>query len=99
VWAALAAPFDSSGACRGEERAPDALRAAGLTDVFEAIDRGDVAAPLRNPTRDPELGSPHSRSYAPPRRRRAVAVTLARRERPPVVGGDCSLLLSGGRCR
>jgi len=30
VWVLLGAPFDSSGTGRGEERAPDALRAAGL---------------------------------------------------------------------
>jgi arginase len=95
VWAVLGAPFDSSGACRGEERAPDALRSAGLTAVFEGIDRGDVAAPLCNPVRDPETGliafvELRASSQA---LRQAVAATLVRGERPLVVGGDCSLLL------
>jgi len=95
VWTVLGAPFDSSGAGRGEERAPDALRAAGLREVFGAADAGDVAPPLRNPQRDPESGIV---AYAELRvssqaLRAAVADALTRGERPLVLGGDCSLLV------
>jgi arginase family enzyme len=54
VWVVLGAPFDSSGTGRGEEHAPEALRAAGLPAVFGAADAGDVAPPLRDRVRDPE---------------------------------------------
>ena len=95
MWTVLGAPFDSSGAGRGEERAPDALRAAGLREVFGAADAGDVAPPLRNPQRDPESGIV---AYAELRvssqaLRAAVADALTRGERPLVLGGDCSLLV------
>jgi len=95
MWTVLGAPFDSSGAGRGEERAPDALRAAGLPAVFRAVDIGDVAPRLRDPVRDAVTGvvafadlCASSRSL-----REAVAATLTRGERPLVLGGDCTLLL------
>jgi arginase len=95
MWVVLGAPFDSSGTGRGEEHAPDALRAAGLPAVFGAADAGDVAPPLRDPVRDPETGVV---AYADLRvssqaLREAVAATLRRGERPLVLGGDCTLLL------
>ncbi|CAN5715720.1 arginase family protein [soil metagenome] len=95
MWTALGAPFDSSGAGRGEERAPAALRAAGVVEAFGAEDAGDVAAPLRDPGRDSETGiiafadlCASSRSL-----REAVAARLRRGRRPLVLGGDCTLLL------
>ena len=45
-WTVLGAPLDSSGAGRGEERAPEALRAAGLAQSLQARDEGDVVSPL-----------------------------------------------------
>ncbi|MEO5575114.1 MAG: arginase family protein [Gaiellaceae bacterium] len=95
MWTVLGAPFDSSGTGRGEERAPEALRAAGLPAVFGAADTGDVAPPLRDSVRDSETGivafadlcaSSHAL-------REAVAGTLRRGERPLVLGGGCTLLL------
>lgn len=91
----LGAPFDSSGASRGEERAPGALRAAGLPAVFGAADAGDVAPPLRDPERDLGTGviafaDLRASSQA---LREAVAVALTHGERPLVLGGDCTLLL------
>jgi len=91
----LGAPFDSSGASRGEERAPGALRAAGLPAVFGAADAGDVAPPLRDSERDPETGviACADLRVSSQALRAAVAAVLARGERPLVLGGDCALLL------
>ena len=91
----LGAPFDSSGASRGEERAPGALRAAGLPVVFGATDAGDVAPPLRDPERDPETGiiACADLRVSSQALRESVAATLTRGERPLVLGGDCTLLL------
>jgi arginase len=94
-WTVLGAPFDSSGAGRGEERAPDALRAAGLPALFGGVDAGDPAPPLRDPIRDPETGviafaALRTSSQA---LREAVAARMARGQRTLVLGGDCSLLL------
>jgi arginase len=91
----LGAPLDSSGDGRGEERAPEALRAAGLAAAFDARDAGDVAPPLRDPERDPASGVI---AHAQLRRssenlRDAVAGALRDGDRPLVVGGDCTLLL------
>ncbi len=95
MWISLGAPFDSSGTGRGEERAPAALRAAGVLEVFDAADAGDVAAPLRDPARDPETGVVAFADLCASSQalRTAVAATLTRRRRPLVLGGDCSLLI------
>jgi arginase len=95
VWTVLGAPFDSSGTSRGEERAPGSLRAAGLPDVFGAIDDGDVAPPLRDPVRDRETGviAFADLRVSSQALRAAVADALTRGERPLVLGGDCTLLL------
>lgn len=95
MWTALGAPLDSSGASRGEERAPQALRAAGLPEVFAATDAGEVAPPLRDPVRDPATGVIAFAGLGTASRalREAVAATLNRGERPLVVGGDCTVLL------
>jgi arginase len=93
-WTLLGAPLDSSGSGRGEERAPAALRAAGVAEALGAPDGGDVTGPLRPPERDPVSGV-----IALPALRRASealaeAVAGVRRagRRPLVLGGDCSLL-------
>jgi len=52
----LGAALDSSGAGRGEQRAPAALRAAGLVEAFGAVDAGDADAALDDPRRDPVTG-------------------------------------------
>ena len=41
-WTLLGAPLDSSGAGRGEERAPALLREAGLAERLGLADAGDV---------------------------------------------------------
>jgi len=94
-WALLGAPLDSSGEGRGEERAPAALRAAGLAEAFGARDLGDACPPLRDPVRDPVSGviAFEQLRAASASLHTAVGETLARGERPLVVGGDCTLLL------
>jgi arginase len=101
-WKLLGAPLDSSGAGRGEERAPALLREAGLAERLGIADAGDVVAPLRDPVRDPSTGVIAAAQLVEASRalRDAVAATLERGERPFVLGGDCSLLpgaLAGAR--
>jgi len=93
-WALIEAPLDSSGAGRGEERAPAALRAAGLAELFGATDSDAVVPPLRDPARDPGSGVI---AFEDLRRssqmlQEAVRATIRRGARPLVLGGDCSLL-------
>jgi arginase len=89
------APLDCSGAGRGEEFAPAALRAAGLVERLGARDGGAADAQIRDTRRDPATGVIGATDV-----RRATADIAARvrnvlgaRERPLVVGGDCTLLL------
>jgi arginase len=95
VWTVLGAPLDSSGDGRGEERAPAALRAAGLPALFDAGDAGDVAPPLRGPERDRDTGVIAYGGLIESSRalRGAVADTIERGDRPLVLGGDCTVLL------
>ena len=95
-WTVLDAPLDSSGAGRGEERAPQALRAAGLMSRLAARDAGRVDAVIRDATRDPVTGVIGAQDL----RRgsaliaRALAPVVGDAERRPLVlGGDCTLLL------
>jgi arginase len=101
-WTLMGAPLDSSGASRGEERAPDLLRQAGLADRLGLTDAGDVIGPLRDPTRDAASGVIAADQLVEASRtlRDSVAASLERGERPFVLGGDCSLLpgaLAGAR--
>ncbi|MDP9189111.1 MAG: arginase family protein [Actinomycetota bacterium] len=93
--AIIDAPIDSSGAGRGEERAPAALRAAGLVERLHARDAGEAAARIRDTRRDPDTGVIGTVDV----RRASIAIAagvrevLQARERPLVLGGDCTLLL------
>src|SRR6187401_2402939 len=95
MWSVLGAPLDSSASARGEQRAAEALRAAGLPDVFGAIDLGDVTDMLDDPRRDETTGIIAFRQLCAASRDLSTAVTavLRRGNRPLVLGGDCSLLL------
>ncbi|MFC4018786.1 arginase family protein [Micromonospora sp. GCM10011542] len=93
-------PLDSSGAGRGEERAPAALRRAGLLQSLAADDGGQVdEARLRDATRDPVSGVIDAAGLC----RAGAAVTarivevIAGGSRPLVLGGDCAIL--PGICR
>ena len=101
-WTLLGAPLDSSGAGRGEERAPRALRASGVAERLGVVDAGDVVSPLRDPRRDPASGVIAAAQLveASEALRDATAACLRRGEHPFVLGGDCSLLpgaLAGAR--
>ncbi|MEU7607753.1 arginase family protein [Micromonospora sp. NPDC049204] len=94
------APLDSSGAGRGEERAPAALRRAGLIDALSADDDGQIDdARLRDPVRDPASGVIGAAGLV--RAGGAIAARvgalLADGHRPLVLGGDCAIL--PGICR
>lgn len=89
------APLDSSGTGRAEERAPAALRAAGVVERLGARDGGTADAYIRDAHRDPATGVIGAEGV-----RRATAEIEARvrkivtaGERPIVLGGDCTLLL------
>lgn len=93
--ALLDAPLDCSGAGRGEERAPAALRAAGLVERLGARDAGEADGRIRDRRRDPDTGVVGAVEV----RRASMAIAsgvrevLDARERPLVLGGDCTLLL------
>jgi arginase len=94
-WALVGAPLDSAGAGEGEERAPAALRAAGVARALGAVDDlGDVTEPLRPAVRDAETGVIAYRAVlaASLALREAVAGVVREGRRPLVLGGDCSLL-------
>ena len=91
----LDAALDSSGRGRGEERAPGALRAAGLLDRLGAHDGGAVHARIDDPRRDPAtglIGAAQVRQ-ASMAIGAGVAQVRAAGDFPRVVGGDCTILL------
>ena len=94
-WVALGAPFDSAAEGAGEERAPTALREAGLIDGLGARDLGDVAQPLRPAERDARSGILAFEALVEGSEAIATAVgeTIEAGDRPLVLGGDCSLLI------
>jgi arginase len=91
----LDAPLDCSGAGRGEEHAPAALRAAGLLERLGARDAGEADARIRDARRDPATGVIGADDV----RRASAAIAAGVRAirdagNPPLVlGGDCTLLL------
>jgi arginase len=91
----LDAPLDCSGAGRGEELAPSALRAAGLLERLGARDAGEADARIRDSQRDPRTGVIGADDV----RRASAAIAGGVRairnagHRPLVLGGDCTLLL------
>ncbi len=94
MWVAIGAPLDSAAEGDGEERAPEALRAAGLIERLGARDLGDVAEVLRPAVRDERSGIVAFEALVEASEAIATAVAgvLGRGERPLVLGGDCSLL-------
>ena len=93
--AVIDAPIDCSGAGRGEEHAPAALRAAGLVERLGARDAGEAEARIRDTRRDPGTGVVGAVDVG--RASTAIASRvrelLEARECPLVLGGDCTLLL------
>jgi arginase len=95
-WFLLGAPWDCSGSHRGEERAPAALRAAGLSDLA-GPDLGDAATAITSSHRDEQTGVRAQPETVAAAHALANALRTGLREhpgrRPLVLGGDCSLLL------
>jgi arginase len=91
----LGAPLDSSGAGRGERKAPGALRAAGLIGALGARDAGDADAVLSDAIRNPVTGliGFDGLVRASQVLRSTLRALLAFGGRPLVVGGDCTILL------
>lgn len=89
------APLDCSGTGRGEERAPAALRAAGLAERLDARDAGAANAHIRDTRRDPDTGVVGASDVREASRAIASSLhaVLADGDRPLVLGGDCALLL------
>jgi arginase len=95
AFAVIDAPIESSGTGRGEERAPVALRAAGLLERLGARDAGKADARIRDRRREPTTGVIGASEV--PRASAEIASkvreVLENGERPLVLGGDCTLLL------
>lgn len=95
-WFLLGAPWDSSGEGRGEQDAPAALRAAGLTRRVDR-DLGDAPTAITGTGRDARTGVralPGTVRAAGALAARLTAALEAHPERRPLVlGGDCSILL------
>lgn len=95
-WFLLGAPWDCSGSGRGEQDAPDALRAAGLSAQVDK-DLGDAATKITSTHRDADTGVlalPDTvRAARTLTDRLAAALVGLPGQRPLVVGGDCSILL------
>jgi arginase len=96
-WLVVDVPLDSSGSGRGEERAPQALRAAGLLAAVDGGNGGIVDAAIRDAVRDPVTGVVGADEIRRATRNTAAAVRDMRAEpdlpRPLLVGGDCTLLV------
>jgi arginase len=104
----IGVPVDSSGAPSpgserfGTERGPADLRAAGLVEVLDAVDAGDVAVRIHRSDPDPDTGvlSWDEVANLTEAVRAAVVETLHAGDLPVVVGGCASLLpgaLAGAR--
>jgi arginase len=95
-WFFIGAPWDCSGTSRGEQEAPRALRAAGLTRLVSR-DLGDIGTTINRTRRDQQTGVLALHETA--RSAHALADALSDGlhdfpgRRPLVVGGDCSILL------
>lgn len=91
----IGAPLDCSGRFIGTELMPSALRAAGLVQLLDIRDAGDMAVTIDSPVRDPETGIIGFQSVCASSAtiRAEVGALLKRGERPLVVGGCCTLLI------
>jgi arginase len=91
----IQAPIDSSGAGRGEERAPAALLAAGLVDRIDIDTVIESDARIRDSARDPATGviGAGEIGHAAEAIANDVRAVLDGGGIPLVVGGDCTLLL------
>ncbi|MGA3540441.1 arginase family protein [Micromonosporaceae bacterium DT194] len=98
IWDVIGAPSSAGAHTPGVERAPGALRAAGLLDLLrrgaDVDDRGDVS-PFRW---RPDPARPHGQNAAEVARVAAdvaeqVTAAVHRRRLPLVLGGDCTVTM------
>ena len=91
----IQAPIDSSGAGRGEERAPAALLAAGLLERIDTDKVIESDARIRDSWRDPATGviGADQIRHAAMAIGNDVRTTLEGGRTALVTGGDCTLLL------
>ena len=94
-WVLVGAPLDCSGTDRGEARAPEALRDAGLAQRTGARDAGDVDATVDVPNRDARTGVIGFEQIrrASSQIHSTIAAILDEGGKPLVVGGDCTVLV------
>ena len=94
-WAVIGAPLDSAGAGAGEQRAPAALRAAGLPERLRAVDEGDISMRIDDSVRHAETGivAFHWLRAASLELRDRLQRMLDGGASPLVLGGDCTVLL------
>ena len=90
----IGVPVDSAGSPGGTELAPAAFRALGLGTAIGGRDQGDLVVRIRAEGRDPATGvvALDDVCFTTVEVRRAVAETLAKGERPFLVGGCCSIV-------
>ena len=90
----IGVPVDSAGSAGGTELAPAAFRSLGLGAAIGGRDDGDLAVRIRAEGRDPDTGvvALDDVCSTTSEVRRAVAETLARGERPFLVGGCCAIV-------
>jgi arginase len=94
AWEILAAPLDCAGQSEGEERAPEALLAAGAAEAAGAGGNArELDTRLRSSARDPASGviDVDGVRRATAKIAEAVDDVLASSRRPLVLGGDCTL--------
>lgn len=94
-WVVVGAGLDCSGTGRGEDKAPAALRDAGVVPALEARDAGDVPILVNDRTRDPATGivAVHQLRMAVAAIRARVADVLRSGDQPLVLGGDCTVVI------
>jgi hypothetical protein len=94
-WVLVGAPLDCSGTGRGEARAPEALRDAGLAQRTGARDAGEIDATVNDPNRDARTGVIGFEQIRRASKEidSAVAAVLDEGGKPLVVGGDCTVLV------
>ena len=93
-WEILLVPMDCAGEHEGEERAPEALVAAGLLDAVDPVAVSTLATGIGTPARDDATGIIGFRDFQRSTRalRLAVRASLEAGRRPLVVGGDCAIV-------